>query len=272
MEHRKRHIPLLLVIAGSLAVVLLFPPVLQDPAYHAFADQRVFFGISRFLDIFTNLPFLVIGIAGLLLGFRRGISGAWRSWMVFFAGVALVGIGSAYYHADPSDQRLVWDRLPMTAGFMGVLVAVLTERISERIETYGLLPAVLAGMLSVLWWSWNGDLRPYIPVQALPLTVIPLMLLLYPDEKTGDRFFMLSLLCHMLAKAAEHFDQAFYIVTGQVISGHSFKHLAAKTSCAILLVLLKRRERSIPGKRADQQRARDAEAVNMYTTSVRGMR
>jgi len=246
---RWRHVLLLAVVAGSFAVLMLHTPVAQDPAYHHFADQRDLFSISRFFDVVTNLPFLIVGTAGLLLGFRRGMAEAHRSWTVFFAGVALIGIGSVYYHADPTDRTLIGDRLPMTAGFMGVLVAVLAERICGRIETYALLPAVVAGLLSVLWWSLTGDLRPYIWVQLLPMIVIPIALLLYPGCRTDNQLIMLSLLCYVLAKVAEHYDHAFYAATRQAISGHSLKHLLAAAGCAILLVMIRRRvpEELLPG-------------------------
>ena len=41
-----------------------------------------------------------------------------RSWFVFFLGVALVFLGSGYYHYAPNDDSLVWDRLPMTVAFI----------------------------------------------------------------------------------------------------------------------------------------------------------
>jgi hypothetical protein len=109
---------------------MVLPPIVQDLAYHHFADQRVIFGVPRFFDVITNLPFLTVGIAGLQFSFRGGISGARYSWTAFFAGVALIGIGSAYYHTDPTDRTLVWDRLPMTIGFMGILASVLSEVIN----------------------------------------------------------------------------------------------------------------------------------------------
>lgn len=272
MNGQRRHIALLLVIVGSLAAVWSLPPVLQDPSYHAFADQRAVFDMRNFFDVATNLPFLVVGIAGLRHCMYGQVMGARRSWSVFFAGVALVGIGSAYYHADPTDRTLVWDRLPMTAGFMGVLAAVLAERISEQTETYALLPAVLAGMFSVLWWSQTGDLRPYAWVQLLPLIVIPMTLLLYPERQSRDLYIVLSLLCYMLAKVAEHFDTYLYGVTGQTISGHSLKHLAAAAGCAVLLVMVKRRGQAVLGKKADQQMVMAAEAAERYTAGGKGMR
>jgi len=239
MDRYVRHSLLLLAALGSLAAVMSLPPVFQDPAYHSFADQRAFFGVPRFLDIVTNLPFLIIGIAGLRLCLQDQARGARRYWVVLFAGVALVGIGSAFYHAVPNDMSLVWDRLPMTVGFMGVLVAVIAERISERIATLALLPAICAGMLSVLWWVVFGDLRPYIWVQVLPFIVIPMTLLLYSGSKSGAGLIILSLSWYVLAKAAEHFDLYIFTATGQAVSGHSLKHLAAAAGCAVLLFVIR---------------------------------
>ena len=38
----------------------------------------------------------------------------------FFLTVALTGIGSAYYHLEPNNDRLVWDRLPLAMMFMAL--------------------------------------------------------------------------------------------------------------------------------------------------------
>src|SRR5262245_11663658 len=97
-------------------------PFGQDIAYHDFADQRPLFGVPHGLNVLSNIPFLVVGIAGLalLLGpeaqrwgesFVR--SEEHRPFAVFFVAVALTSVGSAYYHLEPTNARLVWDRLPM---------------------------------------------------------------------------------------------------------------------------------------------------------------
>ena len=49
-----------------LALLMLLPPIPQDPAYHAFADQRTLFGIPNFWNVVSNLPFIVIGAIGLI--------------------------------------------------------------------------------------------------------------------------------------------------------------------------------------------------------------
>ena len=47
------------------------------------------------------------------------------AWLIFFVGVALVSAGSAYYHWSPSNPTLVWDRLPMTLGFMAFFAVII---------------------------------------------------------------------------------------------------------------------------------------------------
>lgn len=49
-------------------------------------------------------------------------------WTCFFVGVAAVAFGSGYYHLKPDDDRLVWDRLPVshfTPFFFNVLLVII---------------------------------------------------------------------------------------------------------------------------------------------------
>lgn len=263
---------ILLIIVGVCSGVMFLPPVAQDPVYHAFADQRVIVGIPRFLDIVTNIPFLIVGVAGLLLCRAGHITRSRRSWTMFFVGVALVGVGSGYYHADPSDWTLIWDRLPMAVGFMGILVAFLSERIGEWIETDGLAPAVFAGVMSVLWWAVLDDLRPYGVVQLMPFTIIPVGVLLYPGQRGEDRAVMLSMVLYVIAKVFEYYDHAIYAATGLTISGHSLKHFAAAAGCAVLLFMLKRRGQTVPGREAAGRNSIAVEMTGRPSTGMRAVR
>src|SRR5262245_5692177 len=101
--------------AVSLAGLLLIPPIPQPQHYHQFADQRAFFGIPNFLNVVSNLPFILVGALGLAR--VRGDLSA----QVFFLGVFLTGFGSSYYHWNPNDFGLFWDRLPMAIAFMAIL-------------------------------------------------------------------------------------------------------------------------------------------------------
>ena len=57
-----------IVVAIVIAVFGLTSPVPQDPAYHHFVDQREMLGIANFWNVISNLPFLIVGIAGLEIG------------------------------------------------------------------------------------------------------------------------------------------------------------------------------------------------------------
>src|ERR1700752_3258786 len=127
----KTNLPVLVffgLMAISLAALLLLPPIPQDPSYHRFADQRTILGIPNFWNVVSNLPFLAVGSAG-LRRFRDD-----PATVVFFLGLFLTGIGSSYYHWDPNDGPLFWDRLPMTLSFATLLALAVRERVNARGE------------------------------------------------------------------------------------------------------------------------------------------
>ena len=240
--NRWRHLLTAGVVAGSLALVLSYAPSGQDPQYHAFADRRGFFGIPNFLDVASNLGFLVVGLAGLKLCVRdhRGVPG--NGWAVLFAGVALVGVGSAYYHLNPSSPTLVWDRLPMTVGFMGLFVALLGEYVSERLGAVILVPAILLGVSSVVYWRGTGDLRFYLWVQLIPLLLIPVLMILYRAKYSHQWMLVAALGWYALGKAAETGDEKIFVASYGTISGHTMKHLLSAMGCATILLMLERRK------------------------------
>ncbi len=232
-----------LAAAVALGAVLLgtvasLGPVTQDVRYHAFADTRAFLGIPNFLDIVTNLPFLAVGLAGVRRCLRGRVGPMRDAWLVLFAGVALVSAGSVYYHWSPGDAALAWDRLPMTMGFMGLFVALLGEYLGSRRASPLLVPAVLLGLGSVVYWRVTGDLRPYIAVQLAPLAAIPLMVALLRGSHTHQWLLFAALGAYALAKVAEAYDAAIFSATGETLSGHSLKHLLAATACGCLLLML----------------------------------
>lgn len=48
------------------------------------------------------------------------------------------GIGSAWYHLDPDDVTLAWDRLPITLVFTGVLGTAIAQRVGEDVARVAL--------------------------------------------------------------------------------------------------------------------------------------
>ncbi|HQR29638.1 MAG TPA: ceramidase domain-containing protein, partial [Anaeromyxobacteraceae bacterium] len=159
---------LLAVTIACVVVALSGPRVPQSIQYFDFADERTLAGIPNAFNVLSNVAFLAVGVAGLAV-VRPGRA-AFRDprertpWRVLFAGVTLTGVGSAWFHLAPSSASLVWDRLPMTIGFMGLLSALLTERVDARWGRRLLWPLVALGLGSVLYWYFTelagaGDLR-----------------------------------------------------------------------------------------------------------------
>ena len=239
MANRERVANFLIGLAATVAIAgaFLLDPIPQDPAYHRFADRMALLGISNFWNVATNLPFLAIGLVGLLQLPRLTVPALRAHYLVFCIGVALVGFGSAYYHWDPTTPTLVWDRLPMTVAFMALFAALISDRVSPTLGRALLGPLVALGISSIAWWIHTellgrGDLRPYAVVQFLPLLLIPLLLLRPGALHTG--WLWATLGAYVAAKLAEHFDSAILDTLG-AFSGHSLKHLLAAlgAGCAI---------------------------------------
>lgn len=239
MTTKARAFVLLTVIA--VVAVLFLPPISQPQDYHHFADARTFWGIPNALNVLSNLPFLLVGIWGLLAVGRANFSDS-RERMpygVLFAGVALTAFGSAYYHLSPNNDRLVWDRLPITFGFMGFFAAVISERISLRAGRALLWPLVAMGVASVFYWHWTeqqgvGDLRWYLLVQIYPLLAIPLLMAWLPPRYTAGRYILLAIALYVAAKVFELADAPVFAVL-HYLSGHTLKHLAAAGASACLV-------------------------------------
>jgi hypothetical protein len=242
-----------LAVAGILGVALS-GPIRQDPAYHAFSDQRELFGIPHFWNVVSNVPFAVAGILGLWVIARRPrgmIAENSLAYVLFFAGAVLIAVGSGFYHVDPNDQTLVWDRLPMTISLMAFFDVVLGEHVGVRLARRALIPLVAVGIASAAYWglsqTWGDpDLRPYAIVQFLPLVLVPLILLLYPSRLTKVRFLWCVLACYAVAKVFELFDAPVHRALGGV-SGHTLKHLSAAGAMFVLARGLRSRTDRVSG-------------------------
>jgi len=230
------------IVAASLALMLSQQPFGQDPTYHDFADRRMFFGIPNFFDVTSNLAFLLVGIAGLRTCLRSDLGTSRNAWVALFAGVTLVGVGSAYYHWDPSNQTLLWDRLPITIGFMGLLAALLGEYIGERLGMLLLVPALILGVASVVYWQRFDDLRFYVWVQLIPVLTIPLAMVLYGARYSHRWLLLAALGWYALAKISEANDGQILALSKGVISGHTIKHLLSALACFFILLMLQRRK------------------------------
>ena len=228
-------------LIGGLAVLaagalLLVPPIPQDPAYHRLADSRAWLGIPNALNVLSNTGFLLVGALGLAY-VADGASPAFREpgerwpYVVFFGGLLLTGFGSAYYHWEPGNARLAWDRLPLAITLMGLLAATIAERIGVKSGLWLLGPLVALAAGSVIYWHWTeqrgaGDLRLYALVQFYPLVAIPLMLWWLAPRYTRGGYLLAAAATYAAAKGPELLD-GWILSATRVVSGHTLKHLLA---------------------------------------------
>jgi hypothetical protein len=242
---------LLLAVAIALAIVaLLLPPIPQPLSYHNFADHRAWLGTPNFGDVVSNLPFVIVGLCGLIFLSRprpQTFSDYRERWLylVMFAALILTAFGSAYYHLAPGNARLVWDRIPIMIVFMALLAAVIAERI-HVVAGLWLFPVLqAAGIGSVLLWRagelhQHGDLRFYAAVQVYSILVLLLMLLVPPKYTRGSDYAVVVGF-YVLAKILEETDRQVFTL-GHIVSGHTLKHLAAAAAGYWILRMLQKRE------------------------------
>jgi hypothetical protein len=237
---------ILLVLALCAIVGVYFlPPISQDPAYHNFADERTLFSIPNFWNVISNIPFLILGLTGLYIFIRNNrLSRESVAIFTLFIGIAGIGLGSAYYHWSPGNTTLVWDRIPMTVTFMSFFAIIISNHVNERWGFIMLLPLLLIGILSVVMWYYsevngNGDLRLYALVQFLPMLYIPLIVFIYPTPTIIRIEIVVIILLYIVAKFFESRDVIIFD-SGEIISGHTIKHLFAAAAVYYILKTVKR--------------------------------
>jgi hypothetical protein len=132
----------------------------------------------------------------------------------------------------------------MTVAFMGLFAALLSEHLGKEFEHRLLIPAVVVGIASVVWWKVTDDLRVYIWVQLTPLLVIPYVIAVFPGRYTHRHYLLYGVGFYALAKAAEYYDRETFTLTWSVLSGHSLKHLLAAAAPFCVYLMLRRRGQS----------------------------
>lgn len=247
MQRTYYHQPLLVTI-GLALLMIWHGPIPQPAHYHAFADTRSFLGVQNGADVLSNLGFALAGIWGFLhLGSARSTGPVLAGYRLFLVALVLTAAGSAGYHLQPDDGRLIWDRIPIALACAGLLAAVHAETARFRNTAGGatrntvLLAA--AAVASVAWWSFTGDLRPYLLLQALPLILIPLWQYLHDAPRADRQAFGLAILLYILAKFAELGDDEILRISG-FVSGHTLKHLLASAAAGTIVARLALRRKS----------------------------
>jgi len=241
------------ILCAMAAAVI--PALPQPLSYHLFADCRTIWSIPNFFNVLSNLPFLVGGAMGLALIWKGG--GAFLDpreqlpYLVFFVGALLTSAGSAYYHLAPDNARLVWDRLPMTLGFAGLVAAAVVERADLRLGLRCLWPLLALGAGTVIYWYATermgaGNVIPYAAYQGWSILVIVLLIVAFPAQRYSHGGLLIwAAGWYGLAKIFESNDLGIYRLFGGILSGHTIKHLLA--ACAVFAIVRQLRlRRALP--------------------------
>jgi hypothetical protein len=225
---------IILIATALIAVIITFgliEPFPQDPGYHEFADQRSFWGIPNALDSLSNIPLAIVGFIGILAAMKV------LRRTKFNAAV--------FYHLAPSNETLIWDRLPITILTLGFFCSVISEMVNPKASLALVGPLLLIGIGSVFYWQYTeglgrGDLRLYGIVQFLPLILIVLIFLMYKFPENYLSYIIGLLIFYSLSRLTENLDHQIFAAL-QFISGHTLKHLFAATAAFFIIIMLKRR-------------------------------
>ena len=227
---------LLFAVLLLLAVALFAPPLAQPVHQHAFADPRGWAHIPCALNVLSNLPFALWGAAGLgWLARSRALASPVTSLyrvqrrlaVLFFTGLLLTAALSGVYHWRPDDSGLAMDRLGMVVAFAGLLGLAAADRATPRAGVWLAAAVLLLGPLSVWTWFVTGNVLPWVAVQFGGMLLVLALACLKPlPDALAIRWGMVIMI-YAAAKGFEMADEAVYVATSQLISGHSLKHVVA---------------------------------------------
>jgi hypothetical protein len=242
--------------------MLWYGVIAQPASYHDFADHSQWGGVPHAADVLSNFGFAIVGIWGWWhLSPQRehpALRAGWLGYRLLLVGLIFTAAGSAYYHLAPDDYRLVWDRLPIALACAGLLAGVRAETVARYDARVEAAVLALLAVLSVAWWHFTGlqgqgDLRPYLLLQLLPILLVPLWQALHGSDRRDRLYLGAALVIYILAKLAELNDHQLLQVSG-ALSGHTLKHLLATVAAALIVGRLVQRVRApAPCTRAAQQ-------------------
>lgn len=233
------------LVAACLALLALalFGPALPQPGqYHGFADQRALWGLPFAMDVLSNIPFALAGAAGMVTLLRlppRALGNVQRAmaWL-FFAGLVLTAGASSWYHWHPDEAGLAIDRCGMAVAFAGLLGLAAAERVSDRAgAALGLAVLVLAPIAAQVA-AQSGNVLPWAALQFGGIALIVWFATRAPRPGSLGFSCGLVILAYAVAKLLEVNDHHVYALSGQIVSGHTLKHMVASLASLPVIAAL----------------------------------
>ncbi|WP_399678351.1 hypothetical protein [Xenophilus sp.] len=244
------------LLAGFLLLLWVLAaaaPALPMPAALAvgFADGRGWHGLPNALDVLSNLPFALLGLAGLWRLHRadrcahpehgadehagNALDCAW----LFFAGLLVTAAGSAFFHLQPDVHRLAADRAGMAVAFAGLVGLAVCERVSPRAGWATAWCTLAGGLLAAAVAAETGNVLPWALVQFGGMALV-LAMALAPRVRGALGLNLGTVIaCYAVAKLLEVGDHAIYEATAHLVSGHTLKHLVAALAALPVLAMVR---------------------------------
>ena len=228
------------VLVAAVIVALAAPAIVRGPSFHLYADRRTWLGLPNAGDVLSNLPFVVVGIVGLVRTRR----------IPLFLSILAVGVGSGAYHVAPSDLALVFDWAPIVLTLAFLAALVVGDRIDPAAGRIAALAFPAVALASVAVWyagggtgttataaATAGDMRWYVITQATLVPVVALVALIpaapaAPTTLTRS-WILLGVAGFLAARGLAAADRTLLDAIG--ISGHSAKHLVLGLAAACLI-------------------------------------
>jgi hypothetical protein len=258
----------LVLLAVWLMSAVLGPALWELPSHglealhphgHPFVDARTFWGIPNFMDVLSNAPLLLAGLLGVgALQTQRGtqrLPTVHLAMAVFFVGLMLTGLGSAWYHWAPDAQGLVLDRLGMAVTFAGALALAVSERVSVAAASVTLRSSMMVALLSAVMPLSHGNVWPWAVVQFGGMALMLWLSMQKPVAGAMGVRIGVLLALYAVAKVFELGDEAIFHATGEVVSGHTLKHLVAALAVFPVLVAVRQNARAVVGAPAPARAA-----------------
>ena len=241
-----------LLLSACLALLALGawgPSIAQTSHYHAFADQRSLFGVPNMMDVLSNLAFAGFGLVG---GWRigrmpNGVLGPVQRSLagLFFFGLVATALFSGWYHLQPDNDGLATDRYGMTIAFAGRLGLAAATRVSDRAGQWLTLGVLVCGAWSIWICSTSTNVLPWAVLQFGGIALMLGLGFLAPRDGALSVSWIAVILVYVLAKVLEQTDDQVYDLTGELVSGHTLKHIVASFAALPVLCAISRVSRHL---------------------------
>jgi hypothetical protein len=226
----------IMIFAVGTALQFIWP-LPQPASYHHFADQRSIGMLCNAADVLSNLVILAAGLLNLRWVMRHASRqpSQFPGMLVVAIGLIFTAFGSAYYHFAPSDATLVWDRLPMTIVFAGILAMLWTSVTGQRVGWVQMAILVIVSVGTIGYWLAFNSLWPYAELQFGGLAVILVMTLIRKVDAPLAWGMVIGF--YALAKVFETLDWQIWALTDHLFAGHALKHIASGFAGASVMLI-----------------------------------